>query len=709
MSKNVNSELIIKTKVWEKETFELIDYLNDETINTKIQINSSGMLCRDEKTISFNPGENLAKTQSELLRIKKNPENGKFIINCGNWSKDLSKLVDEQGAFLVYRGLSLQELNKNYNYRYYKLSQGDIFKIGRVYFKVLDMHLKREGEEVKSIESSVRGTMIRSSSCNSIVVNGQQVIKGAFSPGQLKKHTDNIYYSKNENNINNNSLLTVKNSNYQKNESLNYFVHKKDTILPKVNSTNELISIKKKKPKLKKIDKSDKKKDFKNIKNELILKKPKKETNKTKPICRICYGEDTNDDNPLICPCVCKGSMKYIHYDCLKNWLNSKIEDDIPMDINDKDLDIISYNRKDISCELCKEKLPDYIKHNNLFYNISFYKPKFEEFIVLESMKVDKEKVKYIHLISFDNKYSINIGRANECELSIAELSVSRYHCMIHKEDGDLYLEDNSSKFGTLILIQNNKMVMNDYVPMRLQINRTYIKLKVKNPFYINCCGCQNVLETKKYDYQLQNRKCFDILSYFIIKEEDITQENENDEDEQIEENKINNNSKQLIDDDNEDKDKSKKEDKDNNDNEGVEDEDKKMILKENEKNENSLSKNEIYSYVHMNQHSTRFKKINIKKAANDKFELPQLDKININNFKDSISLMSDRKKNSKELYNYQQNKQQINLIRINKNNVNADKTHSQSHMINLNSNNDIPSSSSSKFVKNYKHKSKKK
>ena len=36
MSKNANSELIIKTKVWEKDTFELIDYLNDETIDTKI-------------------------------------------------------------------------------------------------------------------------------------------------------------------------------------------------------------------------------------------------------------------------------------------------------------------------------------------------------------------------------------------------------------------------------------------------------------------------------------------------------------------------------------------------------------------------------------------------------------------------------------------------------------------------------------------------
>ena len=28
----------------------------------------------------------------------------------------------------------------------------------------------------------------------------------------------------------------------------------------------------------------------------MVLKKSKNEKNKTKPICRICYGEDTNDD-----------------------------------------------------------------------------------------------------------------------------------------------------------------------------------------------------------------------------------------------------------------------------------------------------------------------------------------------------------------------------------------------------------------------------
>ena len=688
MSKNFNSELIIKTKVWEKETFELIDYLNDDTIDSRFEVNFPGVLRRDKKIISFNKGENLPPTETDLLKIERHPKNGKFIINCGNWSKDLGKLIEEQGAFLVYKGLSLQELSKSYNYRYYKLTQGDIFKIGRIYFKVLDIHIKKDGSESKSnIEGSVRGTMIRSSSCNSIIVNGQQVIKGAFFPDLNKKYGDNLYSNKNENNLNNNSNVTIKNSNYQKNESLNYYINKKiNKFIPKVNPTNELISITKNKSKSK-----IKNKEIKNLKNELILNKPKTNEKKTKPACRICYGEDTNDDNPLICPCMCRGSMKYIHYECLKNWLNSKIEDEISIDADDQDIDVISYNRKDIACELCKEKLPDYVKYNNLFYNITFYKPKFEEFVVLESMKVDKEKVKYIHLLSLDNKYNVNIGRANECELSIAELSVSRYHCMIHKENGELFLEDNSSKFGTLILIQNNKLVLNDYIPLRLQINKTFIKIKAKKSFGFNCCGCQNVYESKKYDYQLQNRKCFDILSYFIIKDNDINQGNDVDEEEieDIKSNNIKNNSKQLIDDD-------KEENKNENKNQ--------ILFKE---NENNLNKNEIYSYLQMNQNATtRFKKLNIKKGNNDKLELPKLDKINIENYKHSICLISERKRTSKILYDYHQNKQQINLLKINKTNkLNFDKTNSHSGTNNIVNNIENQKISKSKLIIDYNHK----
>ena len=42
-------------------------------------------------------------------------------------------------------------------------------------------------------------------------------------------------------------------------------------------------------------------------------------------ICRICFQDDTSNENPLISPCKCSGSMKSIHLSCLQLWINSKL------------------------------------------------------------------------------------------------------------------------------------------------------------------------------------------------------------------------------------------------------------------------------------------------------------------------------------------------------------------------------------------------
>ena len=655
-----NSELSIKCTIWERETFELIDYYSKETIDTRFKVNSSGVISRNNKQISFIPGESNPEASSDLIRIRKNESDGRFIIDCGEWSKDLAQLVDEQGAFMVYRDISIKQLNNNLNNRYYKLSQGDIIKIGRIYFKVLDIHLKSYNADIKSnADSTIRGTIIRSSSCNSIVVNGQEIIKGAFSPNQNKKDAVDLCLSGNANlNQNNNSLFVIEKTNKKENESAN-------KIISKVGSTKELFSMTKKnnkktKDKVEKNNKNEKKVDEK---NEMDGNNQK---NKSNRICRICYGDDTTSENPLICPCICKGSMKYIHYECLKNWLNSKIEEDISVDSENPEVEVISYNRKDISCELCKEKLPDYVKHNDRYYNISFYKPKFEEFVVLESMRADKHKAKFIHIISYDKKSSINIGRANECELSISELSVSRFHCIIHKDEGELFLEDNSSKFGTLVLIQNNNMYMNDYVPLKVQTNKTYIKFKIVKPFKISCCRDPYIFESKKYDYQIQNRKCFDILSYFIIKEDDPNQTEKEEEEEN--KNNINEKENDLIDDDDKNENEGKKEDNNvNNIN--------KELISDDTKKEN---KSEIdYEHLDSKTHSHRIKKVNIKKGKNDASELPNLNKINIEHFRDSISLIADKdgkQPGANNNNNGQQNKQ-ISLIKLSKKEGNYDKT----------------------------------
>ena len=50
----------------------------------------------------------------------------------------------------------------------------------------------------------------------------------------------------------------------------------------------------------------------------------KKNNQKSNKICRICYMEESEEDNPLVHPCICSGSMKYIHLKCLKHWINTR-------------------------------------------------------------------------------------------------------------------------------------------------------------------------------------------------------------------------------------------------------------------------------------------------------------------------------------------------------------------------------------------------
>ena len=47
----------------------------------------------------------------------------------------------------------------------------------------------------------------------------------------------------------------------------------------------------------------------KNSKNDLLM-----------VMCRICHSEES-DIQSLISPCLCDGSLNYVHNDCLQRWL----------------------------------------------------------------------------------------------------------------------------------------------------------------------------------------------------------------------------------------------------------------------------------------------------------------------------------------------------------------------------------------------------
>ena len=541
MKYHKDSELSITTKIWNKEIKGLVDYDNTNYNKSKAIVNFPGILSRIDKKVIFTKNKD-EQSPFKLLSVDKNEDYGFYTIDCGNWSKDISTLVDQGGAFILFKGEFFKD-SRTPKETYYKLAQGDIIKIGKYYMKLLDMEIF-DYSDSDDDGSNSKKTMIRNSSYNSFFVNGQEIIRGAFTPD--KNTNQKVNYDLSSNNLigqNDSSISSSnnffgnkagnlsfqqklsflsspkKNKNNINNSNINQSV-KSGFYLPRINSFGELFMIRNK-------QNLNSKKEEKNQKNINVIKSTIKI--KKNKVCRICYGDDTSTENPLISPCICKGSMKYIHYKCLKNWLNSKIESEIEQN---SDNETIIYNTKELSCELCKAKFPDYIKIKDKLFNISFYKPKFQEFIVFESMKADKNKNKYIYIISLDNRSCINIGRSSECELSIPELSISRFHAIIHKNKGELFIEDNKSKFGTLILVQNNNIKMNDFLALKLQIKNTYIKIKMKLPFVYSCC-IANTNDILKNDYQSQNHKNLEVFSYFKIKdnnENDLKSENEEDE-----------------------------------------------------------------------------------------------------------------------------------------------------------------------------------
>ena len=84
---------------------------------------------------------------------------------------------------------------------------------------------------------------------------------------------------------------------------------------------------------------------FKNLNQEAAREIPKIEMQRqpsqvssNAPFCKICYEKDETSENKLIDPCICQGSMRYVHQDCLKTWI-----------INQEKV-----NPENAKCEICK-------------------------------------------------------------------------------------------------------------------------------------------------------------------------------------------------------------------------------------------------------------------------------------------------------------------------------------------------------------------
>lgn len=101
--------------------------------------------------------------------------------------------------------------------------------------------------------------------------------------------------------------------------------------------------------------------------------------------------------------------------------------------------------------------------------------------MVLESLPLEKNTSRTIHVLKFSaDKNSFNMGRGHESEVRVNDISVSRCHAIIKYHPDGICIEDNKSKFGTLVLLKD-KYPLNLEYTSAVQVGRTVVSFTVRN------------------------------------------------------------------------------------------------------------------------------------------------------------------------------------------------------------------------------------
>ena len=480
----------MNTQTWDKYICELIDYYSTDLYSSKIETNESGHVYRQFNNVKFyNHKLNETKENEYLMHLDCN-EN-QFFIDVNSYKIDDDENICSNNS--TWFSLKSDKKNKNNRLNMFKISEGDVIKIGKIIIRIRKIKFQSDKHNNKKINIDINNNkyeLSNSSKSESVSVLRELGTNSLFN------------YNINNNNVQNDiNLNTVKKQKEDEDKE------------------NEMLSINKtsnKKVNSKKINFKTPEKIF------FEENQKKKSTDFPSRCCRICYLEEETESNPLIQPCLCSGSLKYIHLDCLKKWIGTRNWTRVENNEN-----VCIYLIKEIDCELCKNKLPDYIRHKNKLYKIIEFKIDFKNYISFENLTLDKQKNKFIYVINLDKKKDIKIGRGHEANIILSDISVSRVHCVLNVYNKNVYLQDNEAKYGTLVLVQTPRLNIIDNIDLNLQIGRSFINCKNKTPFKLFKC-CDNNNEVINYNsYFKQNSKKIGMKKIHTVKTEIDEEEKE--------------------------------------------------------------------------------------------------------------------------------------------------------------------------------------
>ena len=486
-----------------------------------MKLKAGGCIYRLHNRIFFTKEEVNLEEYEILVKIKNNENNFELIPN--EYKKDENGNISTlNSAWFLLKKYKIEErLNK------YKLHLGDIIKIGRIVTRIKEIKYSNKTTKKNDEDKSQTNSIVN----NSKISNKSMLkdINELINEKEGTKTGHKILSLANQRNATDPNLgdriqvLSLNNNNKKINNNNNNNDNSND-------DNNE------------KGDKNDDDNEQKNNKKNNIIKK------KTL-VCRICYCEEEDEkEDPLVQPCQCSGSLKYIHLKCLKHWIITR--SCIKVEENDC---CSVFLFKEVECEICKSKLPDLINHKGKLFSLLDFSDEFKNYLILETLTLDEENNKFLYIISLEKNRDMKLGRGTLSDILLSDVSVSRIHCLLSVEGKNIYIQDNNSKFGTLILIQTPVIKFAENLPLYIQVGRTFLNFVIKKETNIfSCCGVSE--NPNKNYYYSQNEKQVKLNRVITVKNEN-NYYSEEEEDEDVKEGEKNNSQKIDVKSSNSDKD----------------------------------------------------------------------------------------------------------------------------------------------------------
>jgi pSer/pThr/pTyr-binding forkhead associated (FHA) protein len=102
-----------------------------------------------------------------------------------------------------------------------------------------------------------------------------------------------------------------------------------------------------------------------------------------------------------------------------------------------------------------------------------------ENYLVLETIQLNSSKC--IHVVNLDAQDEFKLGRGKDSDVWVSDISVSRVHALLKKTaDDELLLTDNSSKFGSLVMI-TKPMQLSKFNRVSIQAGRSLLNFSTSH------------------------------------------------------------------------------------------------------------------------------------------------------------------------------------------------------------------------------------